>query len=175
MSNEAKLFRRKDNRLKGHDYSSPGAYCLTICTKDRKNLFWNTEIDLRKFEWVSVGANCVRPQNLPLSDVGKIVAKELEQWDNTYDNVSLYSYVIMPNHLHIMVVILADEFGRTQFAPTVDRMAKQFKGAVTKKIGYPIWQKSFHDHVIRNREDYEARSKYILENPLRWREDEDYL
>ena len=88
--------------------------------------------------------------------------------------VSLYSYVIMPNHLHIMVVISADEYGRPQVAPTVERMVKQFKGASTKKIGAPIWQKSYIEHVIRNKKDYQTRSNYIYENPLRWYYDELY-
>ena len=73
-----------------------------------------------------------------------------------------------------MVFISADEYGRPQVAPTVDRMVKQFKGAVTKKIGFPIWQKSFMEHVIRNRQDYEEHVNYIYKNPLRWYYDELY-
>ena len=147
----------------------------TICTDSKKNYFWNGSIDPQTFQWCSVGANCVRPQNLPLSEMGKIVSDELERWNQTYSAVSLDCYVIMPNHLHIMVVISADEYGRTQFAPTVERMVKQFKGAVTKKIGAPIWQKSYMEHVIRNKKDYEIRSNYIYENPLRWYYDELYI
>ena len=56
----------------------------------------------------------------------------------------------------------------------IDRMVKQFKGAVTKKIGHPIWQKSFMEHVIRNKQYFETRSKYIYKNPLRWYYDELY-
>ena len=100
--------------------------------------------------------------------------EELDRWNKTYPTVSLYSYVIMPNHLHIMVVISADEFGRPQVAPTVDRMIKQFKGAVTKKIGTSIWQKSYMEHVIRNKDDYLIKSNYIYENPIRWQHDELY-
>ena len=168
------LKKRKDIRLKNFDYSSPGAYFVTICTENRKKHFWDGQLDPQIFTWISVGANCVRPKNLPLSSIGKIVFDELEIWNKTYSAVSLYSYVIMPNHLHIMVVISADEYGRTQFAPTLDRMVKQFKGAVTKKVGYPIWQKSFIEHVIRNRRDYEKRSNYIYENPIRWHLDKLY-
>jgi REP element-mobilizing transposase RayT len=131
-------------------------------------------LDQRMFKWCSVGANCVRPQNLPLSNIGKIISEELEQWNKTYPTVSLHSYVIMPNHLHIMVVISADEYGRPQVAPTVERMVKQFKGAATKKIGTSIWQKSYIEHIIRDREDYETRIKYIHENPIRWYYDELY-
>ncbi len=155
------LPNRKQIRLKNYDYSTPGAYFITICTDNRNNLFWNGDIDIAQFHWCAVGANCVRPRNLPLSSIGKMVESELEIWHKTYENVSLHSYTIMPNHLHIMAVISADKNGRTQFAPTVGRMVKQFKGAVTKKIGQPIWQKSFIEHVIRDQYDYDVRSKYI--------------
>ena len=114
MDKEKELPKRKDIRLKNYDYSSPGAYFVTICTDNRKNYFWNGSIDPQTFKWYSVGANCVRPQNLPLSNIGKIVLSELEHWNQTYLEVSLYSYVIMPNHLHIMVIISADEYGRPQ-------------------------------------------------------------
>ena len=101
--------------------------------------------------------------------------EELEKWHKTYEAVALYSYVIMPNHLHIMVFISADEYGRPQVAPTVDRMVKQFKGAVTKKIGTSIWQKSYMEHVIRDKKDYETRLNYIYENPIRWCYDKLYV
>ncbi len=73
-----------------------------------------------------------------------------------------------------MVFISADEYGRPKVARTVSRMVKQFKGAVTKKIGRPIWQKSFVEHVIRNKQDFETKSKYICENPIQWYYDELY-
>ena len=168
------LKKRKDNRLKYYNYSSPGAYFITMCTAGRINLFWNNAPDIQAVCWNPVGANCVRPQNLPLSDIGEIVLKELEEWGRTYEKVSLSSFVVMPNHLHVLVVISEDEYGRPQVAPTIDRMVKQFKGTVTKKVGISIWQKSFHDHIIRSREDYNEHLKYITENPMRWQYDELY-
>ena len=59
MDNEKELPKRKDIRLKNYDYSSPGAYFVTICTENRKNYFWNGSIDPQVFDWHSVGANCV--------------------------------------------------------------------------------------------------------------------
>ena len=105
---------QKEIRLKQYDYSSPGAYFITICTENRKNYFWEGAFDPQLFAWNTVGANCVRPQNLPLSAVGKIVFDELKRWHKTYSSVSLHAYVIMPNHIHIMVAIVADEYGRPQ-------------------------------------------------------------
>ena len=174
MNKEKELPKRKNIRLKNFDYSSPGVYFVTICTENRKNYLWNGALNPHVFGWHSVGANCVRPRNLPLSGIGSAVLEELEKWHKTYDAVTLCSYVIMPNHLHIMVFISADEYGRPQVAPTVDRMVKQFKGTVTKKIGRSIWQKSFVEHMIRNKQDFEIRSKYIYENPVRWYYDELY-
>lgn len=172
---EKELPRRKVIRLNDYDYSSPGAYFVTICNKDRRNSFWTEGFITDKVEWITVGANCVRPQNLPLSRNGEIVRDELEKWNTTYSAVSLNSYVIMPNHIHIIVSIYSNEYGRPQVAPTVDRMVKQFKGAVTKKIGISIWQKSYMEHVIRNEKDYDIRLNYILENPIRWSLDELYI
>ena len=169
-----KLPKRKDIRLKNYDYSEPGAYFITICTKNKKKLLWNGELDVQNFDWKLVGAHRVRPQNLPLSKLGIVVEQKLIQWDNAYENVYLSSYVIMPNHLHIMVVILPDSSGRTRCAPTVSRMIKMFKETVTKQIGENIWQKLFYDHIIRDKHDFEEISKYIYENPLKWQFDELY-
>ena len=80
----------------------------------------------------------------------------------------------MPNHLHIIVVILPNYSGRAKHAPTVSMMVAQFKGAVTKQVGENIWQKLFYDHIIRDKHDFEEISKYIYENPLKWEFDELY-
>ncbi len=168
MGNDSKFPIRKNNRLNNFDYSNPGAYFLTICTLNRHNYFWNGEPDMTKISWLSVGHNCVRPQNLPLSEIGQLVYEELEAWNTIYEPVSIRSFVIMPNHIHLIVAILPEIHGRPQVVPTVDRMVKQFKGVVTKNIGFSIWQNSFYDHIIRNPDDYHECTKYILNNPLRY-------
>ena len=80
--------------------------------------------------------------------------------------MSVDRYVIMPDHIHLLITIHTDERGRPMVAPTVSRVVQQMKGYVTKHIGSSIWQKSFYDHVIRNKEDYETHIKYIYENPF---------
>ncbi|MBO5797558.1 MAG: transposase [Clostridia bacterium] len=144
---------RQPNRLKEWDYSHPGAYFVTICTKGRECLFWR-----------DVGANCVRP----LSKTGCIVQREIARWNETYEQVQIDKYVVMPNHIHVLLRIVPDANGRTQFAPTLSRMVKQFKGAVTKQIGMPLFQRSFHDHIIRDERDYQMIWQYIDQNPLKW-------
>jgi len=147
---------RKNLRIKHYDYSGAGCYFITICVKD------NQEVLSR----IDVGANCVRPT---LSNYGEIVDKEIQTLSTIYEQINIDHYVIMPNHIHMLILIEAS--GRTQFAPTVSRVVKQFKGSVTKQIGHSIWQKSFHDHVVRNEEDYLSIWKYIDENPAKWAED----
>ena len=171
---EEKLPKRKDIRLKNYDYFEPGAYFITICTKNKEKLLWNGELDVQNFDWKLVGAHRVRPQNLPLSELGMVVEEKLNRWDGVYEGVYLSSYVIMPNHLHIIVVMLPNGSGRTRCAPTVSHMVKMFKETVTKQLGINIWQKSFYDHIIRNKRDFDEISKYIYENPLKWQFDELY-
>ena len=161
---EAELPKRKPIRLKEFDYSAGYAYFITICTKDRRNYFWN-----------DVGATIGRPQDVPRTDYGKIADSAINNISEIYPAVFIETYVIMPNHIHLIIRIDGeDENGRPMVAPTVDRIIKQFKGYVSKTVNEQIWQKRFYDHVIRGREDYEEISRYICENPENWEKDELY-
>ena len=83
--------------------------------------------------------------------------------------------VIMPNHVHLLLRIRADENGRPMVAPTISTVVAQLKGAVSKQIGTNIWQKSFHDHIVRTPADFEDIWMYIDSNPYRWAEDSLYM
>lgn len=148
--------KRKPNRLTDYDYTQNGAYFITICVNDRKSILSS----------ITLGANCVR-----LSKVGIVIKNEIDIMNTVYENVFVDNYVIMPNHIHLIIRI---ESGRTQFAPTIGRIIKQFKGSITKQIGKSIWQKSFYDHIIRDDYDYQTKWQYIDENPDKWLEDELY-
>ena len=153
-----------------------------------------------------VGANCVRPYttekeiSLPLSPTGKIIDREINRIHGIYKDVRIEKYVIMPNHIH-MIILIEDLHtvrqtentqgtncrGRTNTVrpygtsvsteisanqpPTISRIIKQFKGSITKQIGYSIWQKLFHDRIIRDDEEYCKIWKYIDENPIKWQDD----
>lgn len=155
-----KLPERKANRLAYYDYSQPNAYFVTICTKDRKNLFWR-----------NVGASIARPQEVVLSEYGRIVDDAIQRIPAHYTAVSVDNYVIMPNHIHLLLQIHTDSNGRAMPAPTISTVVQQLKGYITKQIGFSIWQKLFHDHVIRNDADYAKIWAYIDNNPVRWKED----
>lgn len=151
--------KRKQIRIENYDYSALGAYFVTICTKNREKVLWQ---DGR-------GELC-SPDKVPLSDVGVIVDREIEKLNAVYDAVSVDKFCIMPDHIHLLLVIHTDVDGRTQFAPTISRIVKQFKGSITKQIGRSIWQKSFFEHGIRNQQDYDEIWAYIENNPMKYRQ-----
>ena len=151
------LPRRKHIRITDYDYSTPGAYFITICTANREKIFRSD----RRGELCS-------PANVTLSDIGIIVDNEIKKLNSVYDTVRVDKYCIMPDHIHFIISINADENGRSQIAPTISRVLKQFKGSITKQIGGPIWQKSFYDHGIRNQQDYDEIWQYIENNPLKY-------
>ena len=167
MEYKRHLPERKKNRLENFDYSSCGVYFITICTANRRNYFWESGTTV-------VGATIGRPPNYGLSTNGHIVAEAINEITSKYPTISIENYVIMPNHVHILLRICADESGRPMVAPTVSRVVQQFKGLVSKRIGTAIWQKSFHDHLIRNLKDFADHMRYIDENPVRWKYDELY-
>lgn len=155
------LAKRKSIRLKDYDYGSAGVYFVTICTKDRKALFWN-----------NVGATSGRQQETRLSKYGKVVDEAIHKIPIYYPDVKIDNYVVMPNHVHILLSIEGNIDGRPVVAPTISRVVKQMKGYVSKQIGHSVWQKSFIDHIIRNEKDYLEHYTYIDNNPLKWEEDE---
>ena len=117
-----------------------------------------------------------------LSETGEIVKSAIEKIPLIYKNIAIDKYVIMPNHIHMIIRIIIDRRtscdgdGRTLCAPTVDlsRVIKLCKEAVTKKTCTSIWQKSFYDHIIRGEDEYMQIWRYIDENPARWSEDDYY-
>ena len=148
---------RKRIRLENYDYSTPGAYFITVCTVNREKLFWN-----------GVGADIIRPKNLPLSEIGRIVEQAIKQIPSHYTNVSVDKYCIMPDHVHLLLRIESDIGGRIISAPTIPTVVGSMKRWVSKQVGRPIWQKSFFDHGIRTQQDYDETWEYIDNNPLKY-------
>lgn len=154
------LPNRKQNRLTEYDYSTPNAYFITICTKNRKNLFWR---DTR------VIIDC--PDHVPLTDLGAIVQQRIEDIPRRYSAITVDHAVIMPNHIHLLLQINTDCDGRPMAAPTISTVINQTKGIISKQVGFCVWQKGFYDHVIRNDMDYRETWNYIEGNPSKWAED----
>ena len=169
---------RKNIRLKNYDYSQDGLYYITICVKGRHEILGT----------VTVGAIINRPQianhtqivNRPqpdirvprveLSECGRIADQAINGIEKHYPYVSVDKYIIMPDHLHMILALRNNGGGgRLIIAPTsVSFVVQQLKRCVSKQVGSSIWQKSFHEHVIRSEPEYQEIWKYIDENPRRW-------
>jgi len=181
---------RKSVRLKGHDYSQAGCYFITVCVKDKHALLGRV-----------VGAISNRPspiarrpqtntdtEKVELSEYGHIVEGVINEIPTHYPYVYIDKYIIMPNHMHILLGIRYSEVnldgnlerywegdGRLLIAPTtLSNIVRQFKSRVSKIIGFSMWQKSYHDHIVRTRSEYQRIWKYIDENPSNWIGDEYY-
>ena len=148
---------RKQIRIKNYDYSTPGAYFITVCTANREKIFWN-----------GVGADSIRPEKLPLSSSGKIAEQAVLQIASHYENIVVDKYCIMPDHIHLILRIESNISGRIISAPTISTVVGSMKRWVSKQIGKPIWQKSFYEHGIRNQQDYDEIWTYIDNNPLKY-------
>ena len=146
---------RKRNRLCNYDYGQNGAYFITICTKDRKQI-------LSKI----VGDGFPVP-NLP----GRIAEEMIEQVMIRYPSVSVDKYVIMPDHIHLLLRIE----GTGNPSPTLGNVIGWYKYQTTKRInqtdatqGLQVFQRSYYEHVIRNQQDYDSVWEYIENNPRKW-------
>ncbi len=198
---------RKNIRLREYDYSQNGVYFITICTKNKQNLFWDTA------DTLTVGAGIARPHaGCMLSETGKIAEEGIKHIPEVY-RINLDKYVVMPNHIHLLLAITEND-GRAMLAPTenvsknniqtilvptenegknnaqvmsvptenadngkiasISNIIQQYKGYVTKKAGFTVWQKSFYDHIVRDRNEYLSIWNYIDTNPLKWSLDEYY-
>ena len=84
-------------------------------------------------------------------------------------------YVITPDHVHLIAAIAVNDgrqgSGRQIAAPTLSLVVGNLKRAVSMRAGFPLWQKSFHDRIIRNEQDYNRIAEYIENNPLTWTND----
>ena len=160
--------KRKNIRLKNYDYSEPGAYFITICTDKRRKI-------LSKI----VGGDVLDAPHVELMEYGRVADKYINQLNCHYENISVEQYVVMPNHIHLILFVRQDGASRTS-PPTVKQhsivpaFVSAFKRFCNKECGESIWQRGFYDHIIRNKHDYEEISKYIYENPLKWQFDELY-
>ena len=173
---------RKTTRIPGYDYRNTGYYFITICTQNKQNLFGQIQNDK------------VQP-----SAQGKIVSQNWLDIPNHHSGITLDAFILMPNHLHGIIMIHSDRSalivpGQSSdvagYVPTghasfispksgsLSAVIRSFKSACTKRINEeslhknPIWQSRFYEHVIRDENDLHRIRMYIENNPLRWSEDE---
>ncbi len=156
----------KSVRLKDYDYSSSGYYFVTICTDDKQHLFGQI-----------VG------EEMKLNTMGEMAQKGWYEITKHRPEIELDEFVVMPNHIHGIIIIKTNENNESQYnkfskpiANSLSMIINQYKGSFTKwcnENDYDFkWQPSFYEHIIRNEESYNKIATYILENPIKWGLDE---
>jgi len=164
------MFHRRSIRLKGYDYSQSGAYFVTVCTKDR-------ELYFEKYRGLQ-----------------EIVRQQWEELPQRFLDLTLDEFIIMPNHIHGILIVEADRSAKnvgatlvvaqnngagTRPAPTVGEIVGTFKSLCIhdwltyikeKKIDaiWKFWQRNYYDHIIRNEDEMNKIREYIKNNPLKW-------
>ena len=143
------FYSRKSPRLLGYDYATENYYFVTICTYEKKCIFGTT-----------AKLNCF----------GQIAYQHLQRLSVHYKQVRVDAFKVMPNHVHFIM-----ELGPGADV-ALDVAVGLFKSGVTKEIhqidpNCKVWQRSFHDHVIRNDREYEAIWQYIQYNDQKWEAD----
>ena len=152
--------KRKSPRLKTYDYSNTGAYFITFCTHKKRKILSVIDDD----------------GNSKLTDIGKILNDIIINLPSKL-GVTIDSYVIMPNHVHLIMYIT--DFNEKQINSkrgTIPKVVGYIKANLSKRIkelvnNEIVWQRSFHDHIIRDYEYYVKIKQYIYENPLKWKFD----
>ncbi len=151
--------KRKPTRLKGYDYSRNGVYFVTVSTYKKQKLL--SEI---------VGEGLCALPSVKLTEVGSIVDSYIKHIQNNLEGVTVDNYIIMPNHIHLLVAIDNESTGGRGSPPLQDVIGR-LKSYSTHAYGGRLWQRSFHDHIIRNKNDYEKIYEYIEYNATKWNVD----
>ena len=187
------LPKRKPARLREYDYSTPGAYFVTVCTHEKRC----------SLSTISVGAGALDGLSIQLTEQGKIVEKYILSTEQI-PGMHVDKYVIMPNHIHLILVVDGNSGPSRAPAPTngnsgpsrapaptnafegdvssktpanakIPRAIGVMKRLINKEAGENIFQRSYHEHVIRNEADYRRIWDYIDTNPAKWTEDCYYM
>mgnify|MGYP000864351402 FL=1 len=169
-------YNRRSIRLKNYDYSSPGAYFITIVTNNRQYLFGE-----------------IVNNEMILNEYGEIANKYWYEIPKHYTNTQLDEYVIMPNHIHGIIFIVGAihelPLQQNEFPQLIQRrkmllpkIIGRFKMNAAKQInqirqnhGIPVWQRNYYEHIIRNDNELNKIREYIINNPLTWQTDENYV
>ncbi len=187
MESETEVPKRKKIRLEKYDYSSVGAYFITICIKGRKQIL----SDIVKGKTDSSRDptfNDTDPQKIPhiqLTEIGKIIEKNLLSAENM-PGVKIDRYVIMPDHIHAILFLNKKRANEPEnetktrcqstapYNKVLPRVIAVFKRLCNKEVGDDIFQRGYFEHIIRGNEDYKEHINYIYENPIRWYYDKGY-
>jgi len=153
----------KPHRLKNFDdrnfnYSAMGSYMATITTLNRNPVL---------SEVVCPGDN-PEAAATKLSHIGRIVEEYILQIPEHYKNVYVDSYVIMPDHVHILLTFADEEVSDKYERSRLSTIIRTLKTLITKRLGFSVWQLDYYDTVAFSEKAYDAMRNYIIENPYAW-------
>ncbi|MDP2143893.1 MAG: transposase [Gallionella sp.] len=150
------IHHRRSIRLRGYDYSQAGAYFVTLCAHERACLFG------------AVDGDVVR-----LNEAGHLVQRLWDQLPEYFSGIELDAFVVMPNHVHGVVVL--NDLGAMNRAPTVGDIVRAYKARCTHGINrlrgmqsVSIWQRNYYEHIIRSESSLQEIREYIANNPAQW-------
>lgn len=176
------IHHRRSIRLKGHDYAGEGTYFVTLCTYNREYLFGNI-----------IGGSVI------LNEYGIIVEKTWFDLPNHNSNIVLDEFIIMPNHVHAIIIVgagskpaqdcgVGTNRGSAGLEPaptratTLPEIVRQLKTFSAKKIniqrkteGVAVWQRNYYEHIIRSKDELNRIRGYIKNNPINWDTDENFI
>jgi putative transposase len=165
------LHGRRSIRLKDYDYSQPGAYFITVCTKDHDCILGE-----------------IVDGEIQLSEFGKIALKHWDEIPKYFPSAELDEFIVMPNHIH-GIIVLHEPVGAIHESPlqmtrpqrrkmVLPGIIGKFKMIAAKEIntvrhtaGSPVWQRNYFERIIRDDKELNNIREYIVNNPLKWRED----
>lgn len=161
---------RHSIRLWEYNYGQQGSYFITVCTKDRKCIL-----------------STIRDKNVLLTRIGIIVEEEILRTPEIRKGVLIDAYVIMPNHIHLLITIVKPESLETQSGHfyrqsfSIPSIVAALKAAVTRRAveehlvaPSSLWQRNYYEHVVRNDDDFERIGHYIQLNPETWEDDPEH-
>jgi putative transposase len=176
-----KKHNRRSIRLKGYDYTQPGAYFITICTSKREHLFGH-----------------IKDEKMHLNRYGEAVQFNWNNLPKIYPHVQLDAFVIMPDHIHGIIILKNDPVGagsptdesttenlykpapapqKRHGLPEIIRNLKTRSGTRINQLrstkGNPVWQRGYYEHIVRNQQALFNIRRYIINNPIKWQKDKE--
>lgn len=153
--------QRRSIRLKGYDYTQPGAYFVTFCTHNRMPILWEDHAESKT-----------------LSKFGRIAEHAWLELPDQFSNLRLDKFCIMPNHIHGIIQLL-DTDTRSHGLAEIVRWYKSISGrrinSARQATGLPVWQRNYYEHIIRNEKEWSQIRAYISMNAENWKNDRNFL
>jgi putative transposase len=157
MNYNPELHHRRSIRLKGYDYSTTGAYFITICTHEREQLFGD-----------------ILDRTMVLNELGHIAQLHWQKLERHHATLILDRSVVMPNHLH-GIMILDSSIEASKSISEIIGSFKTFSARAINKIrkskGVPVWQRNYYERIIRTEAELDYVRQYIVNNPINWQTD----